>query len=231
MQRSEVQHWDTKDPLAFLRQQFSLPEGIIYLDGNSLGPLPVATSDRVARVLEQEWGRGLIRSWNEAGWITLAHRVGEKIAKLIGAGSGEVIATDSTSVNLFKVLAVALRIAQQESRARTEILSEAGNFPTDLYIAQGLADFSGRSVTVRMVAREQLLTRLSERTAVLMLTQVNYKTGQLWDMRQVTQAAHAAGALMVWDLAHSAGALPVELKAANADFAVRPSRHLIVATS
>ena len=220
MQRSEVQHWDTKDPLAFLRQQFSLPDGIIYLDGNSLGPLPVVTSARVARVLEQEWGRGLIRSWNEAGWITLAHRVGEKIAKLIGAGSGEVIATDSTSVNLFKVLAVALRIAQQESRARTEILSEAGNFPTDLYIAQGLADFSGRSVTVRMVAREQLLATLSERTAVLMLTQVNYKTGQLWDMRQMTQAAHAAGALMVWDLAHSAGALPVELKATNADFAV-----------
>ncbi|MBX7228390.1 MAG: kynureninase [Burkholderiaceae bacterium] len=220
MQRSECQALDAKDLLAFLRQQFYLPEGIIYLDGNSLGPLPVTTAIRLAAVLEQEWGKGLIRSWNTAGWITLAQRVGEKIAKLIGAGSDEVIATDSTSVNLFKVLAVALRIAQQESKRRTEIISEAGNFPTDLYIAQGLTDLLGGSVTLRMVEREQILSALNERTAVVMLTHVNYKTGQLWDMGQVTQAAHEAGALMVWDLAHSAGALPVELKAVNADFAV-----------
>ncbi|HET7774558.1 MAG TPA: kynureninase [Burkholderiaceae bacterium] len=218
--RTHFEALDAADPLAGLRQQFSLPPGVIYLDGNSLGVLPTRTAARIAGVVSHEWGEGLIRSWNSAGWIDLASRIGDKIATLIGAGPGEVVAADSTSVNLFKVLAAALRIARENNAQRTEIVSELGNFPTDLYIAQGLADLTGGAVTLKMVEREDVLKTLSPRTAVLMLTHVNYKTGAMWDMAAVTQAAHEAGALMLWDLAHSAGAVPVDLRAAGADFAV-----------
>jgi kynureninase len=218
--RQHFEAQDAADPLAGLRQQFSLPPGVIYLDGNSLGVLPTRTAARIAGVVSHEWGVGLIRSWNSAGWIDLAARIGDKIARLIGAGPGEVVAADSTSVNLFKVLAAALRIARENDGERTEIVSELGNFPTDLYIAQGLADLTGGAVTLKMVEREDVLKTLSPRTAVLMLTHVNYKTGAMWDLPAVTAAAHAAGALMLWDLAHSAGAVPVDLRAAGADFAV-----------
>jgi kynureninase len=218
--RSHFEALDAADPLAGLRQQFSLPPGVIYLDGNSLGVLPTRTAARIAGVVSHEWGEGLIRSWNSAGWIDLASRIGDKIARLIGAGPGEVVAADSTSVNLFKVLAAALRIARENDARRTEIVSELGNFPTDLYIAQGLAGLTGGAVALKMVEREDILKTLSPRTAVLMLTHVNYKTGAMWDMPAVTRAAHDAGALMLWDLAHSAGAVPVDLRAAGADFAV-----------
>ncbi|KPF69407.1 kynureninase [beta proteobacterium AAP99] len=218
--RSHFEALDAADPLAGLRKQFTLPPGVIYLDGNSLGVLPTRTAARIAGVVSHEWGEGLIRSWNSAGWIDLAARIGDKIARLIGAGPGEVVAADSTSVNLFKVLAAAVRIARENDGERTEIVSELGNFPTDLYIAQGLADLTGGGVTLKMVEREDILKTLSPRTAVLMLTHVNYKTGAMWDMPAVTAAAHAAGALMLWDLAHSAGAVPVDLRAAGADFAV-----------
>jgi kynureninase len=171
-------------------------------------------------VVNQEWGQGLIRSWNTAGWIDLAARVGDKIGRLIGAYAGETVAVDSTSINLFKVLAAAIQIAQQRDLQRVEIISEAGNFPTDLYIAQGLSQLMGGRITVRMVQRDAVLASLGPSTAVLMLTHVNYKTGQQWDMTSVTHAAQAQGALMVWDLAHSAGAVPVDLHAADADFAV-----------
>jgi kynureninase len=206
---------DARDPLAPLRAQFELPAGVIYLDGNSLGVLPTATPARVAEVVRDEWGAGLIKSWNTAGWIRLPQRVGDKIARLIGARPGEVVAADSTSVNLYKVLSVALALAGE----RRVVVSERSNFPTDLYIAEELLRATGGELV--LLERDQIEGRLRQGdVAVLMLTQVNYRTGRLLDMAALTAAAHAHGALTVWDLAHSAGALPVDLHAANADFAI-----------
>jgi kynureninase len=210
---------DADDPLAPLRAQFDLAEGLIYLDGNSLGVLPRATAARVAQVVTDEWGRGLIGSWNTAGWMQLPQRVGDKIGRLIGAGPGEVVAADSTSVNLYKVLAAALRMQREERPGRTLIISERSNFPTDLYIAESLAEQYG--CTLKLVASpEEIPAALDERAALLMLTHVNYRTGRMHDMAGLSAAAHAAGALAVWDLAHSAGALPVYLNRDGADFAV-----------
>jgi kynureninase len=209
---------DAQDPLAPLRQQFELPDGVIYLDGNSLGALPRSTAARVQQVVQQEWGEGLIRSWNTAGWITLPQRVGDKIARLVGAAPGELVVADSTSVNLYKVLNAALRIVRADAPQRRRIVSERQNFPTDLYIAEGLAKEMGLELV--LVEADEIAQELDDRLAVLMLTQVNYRTGRLHDMAAVTQAAHNAGALVVWDLAHSAGALPVDLNGAGADFAV-----------
>jgi kynureninase len=206
---------DARDPLAPLRAQFELPAGVIYVDGNSLGVLPTATPARVAEVVRDEWGAGLIKSWNTAGWIRLPQRVGDKIARLIGAKSGEVVAADSTSVNLYKVLSVALALAGE----RRVVVSERSNFPTDLYIAEELLRATGGELV--LLEHDQIEGRLRQGdVAVLMLTQVNYRTGRLLDMAALTAAAHAHGALTVWDLAHSAGALPVDLHAANADFAI-----------
>jgi kynureninase len=220
MTRADFEKLDAQDPLAGLRQQFILEDGLIYLDGNSLGVLPRATAPRVAQVVQQEWGQGLIRSWNSAGWISLSQRVGNKIAQLIGARSGEVVAVDSTSINLFKVLAAALGIAQARDPARTVVLSEAGNFPTDLYVAQGLSALTQQRCVLKQVESGEILGALSQDTAVLMLTHVNYKTGAMWDMSAITAAAQARGVLVIWDLAHSAGAVEVDLHQANADFAV-----------
>jgi kynureninase len=209
---------DAADPLAPLCEHFDLPEGLIYLDGNSLGVLPRATPARVQQVVREEWGRDLIQSWNTAGWIDLPQRVGDKIARLIGAGAGEVVAADSTSVNLYKVLMAASHIARQDQPARRVIASERSNFPTDLYIAESLARELGW--TLRLIEPEEVQAALTHDVAVLMLTHVNYRTGRMHDMAAVTRAAHAAGALVVWDLAHSAGAVPVDLRGADADFAV-----------
>ncbi|MFN3416303.1 MAG: kynureninase [Caldimonas sp.] len=209
---------DADDRLAPLRELFEIPEGLIYLDGNSLGVLPRATPGRVQQVVREEWGRDLIRSWNTAGWIDLPRRVGDKIARLIGALAGEVVAADSTSVNLYKVLMAASHIARQDQPARRVIVSERSNFPTDLYIAESLARELGW--TLQLVEADELQTALTDEVAVLMLTHVNYRTGRMHDMAAVTRAAHAAGALVVWDLAHSAGAVPVDLRGADADFAV-----------
>ena len=209
---------DADDALAPLRDLFSLPPGVIYLDGNSLGPLPRATPERIARAVREEWGEGLIRSWNSAGWFELPQRVGDKIAMLVGARAGEVVATDSTSINLFKVLSVALAIAAADAPQRRTIVSERSNFPTDLYIAEGLC--RERGFTLQLVDPEQIAGAVDEHTAVLMLTHVNYRTGAMHDMQAVTRAGHSAGALVVWDLAHSAGAVEVDLHAASADFAV-----------
>jgi kynureninase len=209
---------DARDPLAPLRDLFTLPDGVIYLDGNSLGPLPKAAPERVARAVREEWGQGLIRSWNGAGWYELPRRVGDRIATLVGAQPGEVVATDSTSINLFKVLGAALSIAAVEGPGRRTIVSERTNFPTDLYIAEGLC--RERGFTLRLVEAGDIPAALDERTAVLMLTHVNYRTGAMHDMRALTQAAHAAGALAVWDLCHSAGAVELDLHGADADFAV-----------
>ncbi len=210
---------DATDRLAPLRNQFELPEGTIYLDGNSLGVLPKATAARVADVVTREWGQDLITSWNSAGWITMPQRVGDKIARLIGAGPGEVVAADSTSVNLFKVLSAAVRIVREGAAQRRVIVSERSNFPTDLYIAEAFAKDTGFVLELNNDP-EQLAARLRGDVAILMLTQVNYRTGRRHDMAALTEAAHAAGALVIWDLAHSAGAVPVDLKAADADFAV-----------
>jgi kynureninase len=211
---------DARDALAPLRGHFELPPGKIYLDGNSLGVLPRATAARVADVVRNEWGTHLIESWNSAHWIDLPQRVGDQIARLVGADAGELVAADSTSVNLFKVLWAALSIADQDAPGRRRIVSERGNFPTDLYIAESLARERGAEL-VLVDAPEEIEPLLAKRdVAVLMLTQVNYKSGRLHDMAALTRAAHAAGTLVVWDLAHSAGALPVQLKRDDADFAV-----------
>ena len=209
---------DAQDPLRTLRQQFTLPEGVIYLDGNSLGVLPTTAAARVAEAVTAEWGQGLIRSWNSAGWFELPQRLGNKIARLIGAAPGEVVATDSTSINLYKVLSAALHIAAQDAPTRKVIVSERSNFPTDLYIAEALC--RERGFRLQLVEPEEITAALTREVAVLMLTHVNYRTGAMHDMAAVTAAAHAAGALTVWDLAHSAGAVPVDLTAAKADFSI-----------
>ena len=216
--RQDCLHLDAQDALAPLRQQFSLPEGVIYLDGNSLGVLPKTAAARAAQVVTEEWGVGLIRSWNSAGWMDLPQRIGNKIARLVGAGEGELVVADSTSVNLFKVLSAALRISKTDDPKRAVILSERSNFPTDLYIAESLAEQHG--MTLKLVDADGVGQHLNDQLAVLMLTQVNYRTGRVHDMSALTAAAHHAGALTVWDLAHSAGALPVDLTGSNADFAV-----------
>jgi len=209
---------DAQDPLRQLRQQFILPEGVIYLDGNSLGVLPTTAAARVAEAVTTEWGQGLIRSWNSAGWFELPQRLGNKIARLIGAAPGEVVATDSTSINLYKVLSAALHITAQDAPERKLIVSERSNFPTDLYIAEALC--RERGYRLQLVEPEEIAAALTAEVAVLMLTHVNYRTGAMHDMAAVTAAAHAAGALTVWDLAHSAGAVPVDLNAAKADFSI-----------
>jgi kynureninase len=209
---------DAADTLRPLRDLFDIPEGVIYLDGNSLGVMPKTAAARAAEVVTQEWGQGLIRSWNTAGWFSLPQRLGNRIAPLIGADADEVVATDSTSINLFKVLSAALSIAAQDAPERKLIVSERSNFPTDLYIAEGLC--KERGYTLKLVEPEEIAAALTADVAVLMLTHVNYRTGAMHDMPAVTAAAHAAGALMIWDLAHSAGAVPVTLKASGADFSV-----------
>ncbi|CAN5296546.1 kynureninase [soil metagenome] len=207
---------DAQDPLRSLRDLFTLPDGVIYLDGNSLGALPKAAAARVAEVVTQEWGNGLIRSWNTASWIDLPKRLGDKVARLIGAGPGEVVCTDSTSVNLYKVLFAAL--SQMKDSGRHIVLSERSNFPTDLYIAESLCRAHG--FTLKLIDEKELPSALTSEVAVLMLTHVNYRSGAMHNMTAVTAAAHAVGALTVWDLAHSAGAVPVTLNASNADFAI-----------
>jgi len=218
MTRQDALALDANDLLAPLREQFALPEGVIYLDGNSLGVLPKTTAARVQQVVQREWGVDLIRSWNSAGWMELPQRVGDKIARLVGAGAGELVVADSTSVNLFKVLSAALTIAATDAPQRKVILSERSNFPTDLYIAEALA--RERGLTLQLAEADELPALLNDRIAVLMLTHVNYRTGRMHDMATLTRLAHEAGVLTVWDLAHSAGAVPVDLHAAQADFAI-----------
>jgi kynureninase len=225
--RKAAETLDANDRLAPMRGHFALEEndarGVIYLDGNSLGALPRATLERVQKTVRDEWGRGLIRSWNAAGWITLSHTVGDKIATLVGAGPGEVLVSDSTSVNLYKVLSAALSLVKADAPRRRLILADRADFPSDLYIADTLARERGFELT--LVDADEIPRRLDDRVAVLLLTQVNYSTGRMHRMDEMTRAAHAAGALMIWDLSHSAGAFPVNLKgdgsaAASADFAV-----------
>jgi kynureninase len=211
---ADAQALDANDPLAHCRLRFQLPEGVIYLDGNSLGAMPKSVPPRMTRAIEQEWAVGLIRSWNDADWYPAPQRVGGRIAQLIGAKANEVIVADSISVNLFKVLVAALRMRP----GRKRILGETGNFPTDVYIASGVAELMSAEFVA--VAPDDLLASITEEVAIVSLTHVNYKSGQFYDMAAVTRRAHEVGALVVWDLAHTAGAMPCDLNGCNADFAV-----------
>ncbi|WP_201776145.1 kynureninase [Streptacidiphilus melanogenes] len=211
--RKDALELDAADPLGGFRDRFTLPKDVLYLDGNSLGALPAHTPERVRRMIEEEWGRGLIRSWNEAGWYDLPRGLGNRLAPLVGAAPDQVVVCDSTSVNLFKVLSAALRL----NPGRSTVVSEVGSFPTDLYMTEGLAP--ARRLLIGRDA-PSLTELLDEDTAVVLLSHVDYRTGRLQDMAAVTEQVHAAGALMIWDLCHSVGALPVELDACGADFAV-----------
>ena len=214
--RAESQALDAADPLRALRDRFDLDPKLVYLDGNSLGALPRTAARRLAEVVEKEWGRGLIRSWNDAGWIDAAARLGARLARLIGAAPDEVLCCDSTSVNLFKLLSAALG-TQSERRV---ILTEQSNFPTDLYVAEGLAELAGRGWRVRRVLRSQLEDALGDDVAVMMLTHVDFTSGYVHDMRGLTAAAREAGVLTLWDLSHSTGALEVDLGGCGVDLAV-----------
>lgn len=222
MTREDCLARDARDPLRALRERFDLPEGVIYLDGNSLGARPKAALARAQEVVAREWGQDLIKSWNTAGWFDLPKRLGDRLAPLIGARQGEVVVTDTTSLNLFKALAAALQLqAQGPAASRRTLVTERSNFPTDIYMAEGLAQWLRQGYRVRLVdSVDEIPAALDADCAVLMLTHVNYRTGYQHDMAGLTRQAHAAGALAVWDLAHSAGAVPLDLHAAEADFAV-----------
>jgi kynureninase len=218
IRQHDCQARDATDPLRGLREMFFIPPGVIYLDGNSLGPMPRAAAARAVEVVTREWGTDLIRSWNSAGWFSLPQRLGDRIAGLIGAGNGEVMVTDSTSINLYKVLSAAMEIVEQDSPGRRTIVSESSNFPTDLYIAQGLCRQRGWELV--LVETHELARAIAESPGLLMLTHVNYRTGAMHDLAAITAAAHGSGTQVIWDLAHSAGAVPVDLAGCGADFAV-----------
>lgn len=218
--RADCAARDQADGLAFTRARFTLPEGVIYLDGNSLGALPVATIARLAGAVQREWGAGLIRSWNAAGWVSLPNQIGGKIAALLGARDTEVVAADSTSINLFKLLAGALQLAAGTDGPRRVILSEAGNFPTDLYMAQGLNTLLGGRYRLKLVEPDAIAATLIDDVAVALLTQVDYRTGRLHDMSRLNAVARKNGTRIIWDLSHSAGALPISLNASGSELAV-----------
>ncbi len=215
----DAQRWDVEDPLAPMRSRFSLPEGVIYLDGMSLGPLPRRAVERANQVLQQQWGEGLIRSWNDADWINAPQRIGGKIAGLIGAAEDEVLVADSTSVNWYKMLHVALQLRP----GRKTILLDRQSFPTNLYVAQGLQSMLP-DVQLRLVDADAWPATdwrgLDSDVAVAALTHADYRTSALQDMSVITRAAHAAGALVLWDLCHSAGATPLSLSEHDVDLAV-----------
>jgi len=214
--RGDLEAMDRADPLRDFRDRFELPDAVIYLDGNSLGAMPRATPARIREVVQDQWGHDLIRSWNVHGWIDLQQRLGAKIGRLIGAREGETVVADSTSVNLFKLLAAGLELRPE----RRIVVSETNNFPTDLYIAEGLLRHLGRAHTLRLANPDEIEAAITDDVAVVMLTHVNYRTGRMYDLARITERAHAHGAIMLWDLSHSPGAVPVDLSSANADLAV-----------
>jgi len=198
------------------KELFELPEGVIYLDGNSLGVLPKGATARATEVIEREWGGELIRAWNSAGWMDLPRAVGDRIAGLIGAPAGSVATGDTLSIKVYQALAASLKMRPD----RRVILSDSGNFPSDLYMAQGLIDTIGKDYELHTPAPEEVMDAIGQDVAVVMLTHVDYRTGRLHDMTAITEAAHAAGAVMIWDLAHSAGAVAVDIAGSGAEFAV-----------
>jgi len=198
------------------KDKFDLPAGVIYLDGNSLGPLPKGALARAETVITEQWGQQLIRAWNSAGWMDLPVKVGDRLAPLIGAPKGSVATGDTLSIKVYQALAAALKMRPE----RKVILSDSGNFPSDLYMAQGLIETIGGDLSLKTPAPEAVLDAIDETVAVVMLTHVDYRTGRLHDMHAITKAAHRAGAVMVWDLAHSAGAMTLDLAGCGAEFAV-----------
>jgi kynureninase len=216
LNRGDFEDRDLADPLASFRGKFFLPDGLIYLDGNSLGALPNNVPTRMAQVIQNEWGHDLVRSWNNNQWLELPIILGDKIARLIGAEPDEVIVCDSTSVNLFKALSAAL----SKSTDRHVLLSDRTNFPTDIYIARSAISAADRDIEMRLVDSEDLEKQIDSSIAVLLLTHVDFRHGARYDMEHVTRLAHSAGALVVWDLSHSAGAMPVDLNSCGVDFAV-----------
>ncbi|CAN7718343.1 kynureninase [Neorhizobium tomejilense] len=204
------------EKFAATRTKFDLPPGLIYLDGNSLGPMAFGSAERVLDVMKQQWGTQLIRAWNTSGWMDMPRRVGDRIGKLVGAPAGTVVTGDTLSIKVYQALASALELQGE----RKVVLTDSGNFPSDIYMAQGLIGMLGQGHRLRIVAPEEVEDAINQDVAVVMLTEVDYRTGRLHDMRRLTAKAHEAGALVIWDLAHSAGALPVHLACADVDFAV-----------
>jgi kynureninase len=200
----------------YRKHLFDLPEGLIYLDGNSLGPLPKSVPARVAEAISGEWGGHLIKGWNLDGWMAQPSRVGDLVGRLIGAPEGSVVMGDTLSIKVYQALSAALQMRPD----RRVVISDSGNFPTDLYMAEGLIRQLGHGHELRVVAPEEVTDAITEEVAAVMLTQVDYRTGRMHDMNAITARAHAVGAVMIWDLAHSAGAVPVDLTASNAEFAV-----------
>ena len=214
MTRKDAQQVDAADKLGFARERFRLPESVIYLDGNSLGALPAAAPAALAETAEEQWGGDLIASWNEHGWIDWPMRIAARLAPIVGARPNELLIADSTSVCLFKLLAAAVRARP----GRTTILTRKRNFPTDLYIAQGVAEILG--LNLKAVEPQEIVRAIDDDTAVVTLTQVDYRSAAIFDMRAINEAAHAAGALTVWDLSHSAGAIELDLNGTRSDLAV-----------
>lgn len=198
------------------KEAFIIPEGMVYLDGNSLGPMPKAVPDRVASMLSDEWAQMLIKGWNKAGWMALPERVGNMVGGLIGAPDGSVVMGDTLSIKVFQALASAVKMVPD----RRVILSDTGNFPSDLYIAEGLVGLLGQGYELRTVAPQDVAGAIGDDVAVVMLTEVDYRSGRMHDMKAITKQAHGNGSVMVWDLAHSAGAIPVDLHGSNCEFAV-----------
>jgi len=216
LNRQYFEALDNNDELAPMREKFCLEKGLIYLDGNSLGVLPKATASHISQVITQQWGEGLIRSWNTHQWMEKPTKLGDKVAQLIGSKKAQVLVCDTTSVNIFKLAAAAVKMRP----GRSKLITEIGNFATDLYLLQGLAKLLGNQVEVIALPREQVLSAIDEDTALVLLTHVHFKTGAMWDMASVTQMTQKKGALVMWDLSHSVGAMPINLDEINVDLAV-----------
>jgi kynureninase len=217
----QCQQWDASDTLASLKNQFELPQGIIYLDGNSLGAKPKQAAERAQAVINQQWGTDLINSWNKAGWWDLPVRLGNKIGRLIGAQENETVVTDTTSLNLFKVLAAAVHIQQNNDNSRKVIIAERDSFPTDIYMIEGFMALINQGYQLHLIdTPADLATCINQHTAVVVLSHINYRTGYLHDMAAINELVHAHGALLIWDLCHSIGAVPIDLNGSNSDFAI-----------
>ena len=214
---ADLKHLDKQDPLSKYREEFFLPKNTIYFDGNSLGPVPKKTIKNLNKTINEEWGKDLINSWNKANWINLPQALGDKIAPLLGAKSGEVVVVDSTSLNLFKVLTSALRL----NKNRKKVVSESTNFPSDLYILEGVNGMLNNHYECQLIDDDINFEKyIDSSTAVVMLSHINYKTGRISDMKKITDYAHQQGALVVWDLSHSVGVIPMDLHNIGVDFAV-----------
>jgi len=216
VKRSTLSDRDNADPLARMREQFLIPDDLVYMNGNSLGPLTLRAQENLSKAVTEEWGKALIRGWNIAGWYDFPWRLGDKIGELVGAKEGETVVCDSTSVNLFKAVAAALSLQS----GRNKIVTEAGNFPTDLYVLDGLSRFTDGKYEIDIRARDDIVSAIDADTAVVMLTHVHYVSAEIFPMAEIAEIAHAVGALVVWDLSHSAGAIATDLSGCNADFAV-----------